>query len=153
MRVQIIRSLPDILDVVQDSRVRALRWDAVRHAFVLDVDCALDTRQQGEPRTATICRGWIVVQNAQNLAIHIDWNEFREGFSIVDIQEGQARDSSIRKEFRFNLDFPEGSLTLSGERIVLARSTSSGEVRGLELPADVRNSLATDAELASALSE
>lgn len=152
MSLQAVHCLPEILDVVQDARVRALRWDVVPHAMVFDVDCALETRHRDGVGMAHVCRGWLVVENAHDLGIHIDWKEFREGFSIVDIRERAAQQSGDSRGYAFETDFPRGTLVVSGSRLVFLRSRSALEVRGLELTHEERNSLANEAELASTFS-
>lgn len=147
MSIRAVRSLPEILDCVQDARVRALRWDVVPNALVLDVDCALETKHVDEVLTVKVCRGWLVVENARDLAIHINWNKFREGFSLVDLQERQPEGRGDLREYCFETDFPEGKLTIAGTRIILLRSVDALEVRDFELPMAQRNSLASDSEL------
>jgi hypothetical protein len=144
MSIEALKSLPEILKVVQDARVRALRWDVIPNALVLDVDCAMETRRVGELRMARVCRAWLVIEHAHDLVIHIGWNKFREGFSLMDIQQESEGLDDLR--YCFQTDFPEGTLTVAGRPIVLLRSTDALDVQGLELPTEKRNSVGSDSE-------
>jgi hypothetical protein len=89
----------------------------------------------------------MIVEEARDLTIQLDWGDFRSGFSIVEVEACEREDIEGLTRYDIQTDFPEGAVTVSGVGLMILRSKESWEIGGLELPFGVRNALASDDEL------
>lgn len=144
MTIEIMLDRSHVLAEVQDASCRAIRWDAVPHALVFDLDCPIETKQAAEVRLSRIRRAWMIVEGARDLSIKVDWGEFRNGFAIVHVKAWDREDIDQLTRYDVQTDFPEGTISVSGTRLILLRSTEDATAEGVELSSDVRQRVASD---------
>jgi len=63
MKVELL-SEDAALDITQDARVAAIRWDLITGSVVLDLDCPIS-----EAKNAPMQRAWLVFRGVKDMSI------------------------------------------------------------------------------------
>lgn len=145
MRIKILTNEEDILEVIQDGRVRAIRWDFSMDKFILDMDCILE--YLGDDIRVVRC--WFVFVDYSELLINIDWTSLIDGFFIYEFEITDME--SDEKHIRLLINYPKGDMSMNFSSMLLLQSDSFLINRSTYLDVSQRNNMIKEEELISAL--